>query len=185
MGVQLSLALAVWAGVTELIPILGPWLGAIPALLIVAGTEPDLLIPVALLYLIVQQLENNLLVPRIQGHAVDIHPAMVILLLVVGGAAFGFIGLVIIVPLAAILRELFWYVDRRLAGATPDQAMRRTNVGKEPGGEPLVEPEADIDRESIPGMSQDGPEDDAELLVHRAGEHDQAPDRERAASGHD
>lgn len=127
MDVQLSLALGVWAGITELVPIIGPWLGGIPALIIVAGTEPDLLVPVLFVYVVVQQLENNFLMPRVQGQAINIHPAMVILLLVVGGAAFGFIGLVVIVPVTAILRELFWYADRRLAGATPAEAIARAS----------------------------------------------------------
>jgi predicted PurR-regulated permease PerM len=130
MGVELSLALGVFAGVTELIPIIGPWLGAIPAIVIIAATDPGLLPWVALLYVIVQQLENNLLVPRVQGHALDLHPAMIILLLVVAGAVFGFIGLVIVVPLFAILRELFWYADHRLAGASPHEALADTNIGR-------------------------------------------------------
>lgn len=123
LGVELSIGLGVWAGVTELIPIIGPWLGAIPGLLIVAATAPELLIPVALVYLAVQQLENNLLVPRIQGDAVNLHPALIIVLLTLGGAVAGFTGLVIVIPLAAILREIFWYLDRRLLGQTPDEAL--------------------------------------------------------------
>jgi predicted PurR-regulated permease PerM len=140
MDVQLSLALGVWAGITELVPIIGPWLGGIPALIIVAGTAPDLLVPVLLVYIVVQQLENNFLVPRVQGQAVDIHPGMIILLLVVGGAAFGFIGLVVIVPLAAILRELFWYADRRLAGATPHEAIARASARARPTPTPVTPP---------------------------------------------
>jgi len=131
LGVQLSLALGVWAGITELIPIVGPWIGAVPGLLIVLATDPELFVWVALLYLAVQQLENNLLVPRIQGQAVDIHPAMVILLLVVGGAAFGFLGLLVIVPLTAILREIFWYIDRRLRGEVPRDAFTLSLVGRQ------------------------------------------------------
>lgn len=123
LGVELSIGLGVWAGVTELIPIIGPWLGAIPGLIIVAATAPELLIPVALVYFVVQQLENNLLVPRVQGDAVNLHPAVIIVLLILGGAVAGFTGLVIVIPLAAILREIFWYLDRRLLGQTPDEAM--------------------------------------------------------------
>jgi predicted PurR-regulated permease PerM len=130
LGVELSLALGLFAGVTELIPIIGPWIGAVPGLIIVAATEPDLILPVALLYLLVQQVENMLLVPRIQGQAVDIHPAMILLLLAAGGAAFGFLGLVIIVPLAAILRELFWYADRRLRGSTATEALTLSHYGR-------------------------------------------------------
>lgn len=123
LGVDLSIGLGVWAGVTELIPIIGPWLGAIPGLIIVAATAPNLLIPVALVYLAVQQLENNLLVPYVQSDAVDLHPAVIIVLLTLGGAVAGFTGLVVVIPLAAILREFFWYVDRRLLGQTPDEAL--------------------------------------------------------------
>ncbi len=126
LGVELSIGLGVWAGVTELIPIIGPWFGAIPGLLIVAATEPGLLIPVALVYLAVQLLENNLLVPRIQGEAVNIHPAVVIVLLALGGAVAGFTGLVIVIPLAAIVREFFWYIDRRLQGQTAEASMAVT-----------------------------------------------------------
>ena len=130
LDVPLSLALGIFAGITELIPIIGPWLGAIPGVIIVAAVEPDLLLPVIAVYFIVQQLENNLLVPRIQGQAVDIHPAMVILLLAVAGAVFGFWGLVAAVPATAILRELFWYADRRLSGQSPAAAMAATHVSR-------------------------------------------------------
>ena len=131
LGVELSIGLGVWAGVTELIPIIGPWLGAVPGIIIVAATEPGLLIPVALVYFAVQQLENNLLVPRIQGNAVNLHPAVVIVLLVLGGAVAGFTGLVIVIPLAAILREVFWYLDRRLLGQTPEEAMAATQAHRQ------------------------------------------------------
>lgn len=141
MGVDLSLGLGVWAGVTELIPIIGPWLGAVPGLVLVAATRPEMLPWVALAYLLVQQLENNFLVPRIQGEALDLHPAMVILLLVVGGAVWGFIGLVVIVPATAILRELFWYLDHRLRGHSPAAAFAESRLhdraldGDPPAGE--------------------------------------------------
>ena len=131
LNVELSIALAIFAGITELIPIIGPWIGALPALLVVAASgDPEKLVWVALLYLLVQQLENNLLVPRIQSHAVDLHPAVIILLLTIAGAVFGFIGLLVIVPLTALLRELFWYADHRLRGLAPREALLRTHVAR-------------------------------------------------------
>lgn len=130
LDVPLSLALGVIAGVTELIPFLGPWLGAIPGLLLVAATEPDKIIWVALVYFAVQQAENLLLVPRIQGEALEMHPAMILLVLSLGGAAFGFIGLIVAVPLSALLREVFWYVDRRLRGELPEEALAASHVGR-------------------------------------------------------
>lgn len=128
MDVQLSLALGVFAGITELIPFIGPLIGAVPGVLMVAATDSDKIVPVMALYLFVQQVENNLLVPRVQGQSVDLHPAMVILLLIVGGAVFGFIGLLFVVPLVAILRELFWYVDHRLSGNDPQESFALTNI---------------------------------------------------------
>jgi predicted PurR-regulated permease PerM len=128
LGVQLSVGLGVWAGITEMVPIIGPWLGAIPGFIVVLSTEPDLLIPVAILYFAVQQLEALLLVPRVQGEALDIPSGMVIVLLVIGGAAFGFAGLVVAVPMAAMLREIFWYTDRRLGGAMPDEAFAQSRA---------------------------------------------------------
>ena len=130
LGVELSIALAIFAGITELIPIIGPWIGVLPALVIVAASDPDKILWVALLYLGVQQVENVLLVPRIQGHAVDLHPAIIILLLAVAGTVFGFFGLIVVVPLTALLRELFWYADHRLRGVNPGAAMAKTHVAQ-------------------------------------------------------
>ena len=130
LGVQLSLGLGVIAGLTELIPIIGPFLGAIPGLLIVLATEPSKVLWVGLLYLAIQMAENYLLVPRIQGGAVQIHPAMVLVLLVVFGAVMGLWGLIVAVPLAAILRELFWYFDARLRGVSAAEAFAATRVAR-------------------------------------------------------
>ncbi len=131
IDVDLSIALAIFAGITELIPIIGPWIGALPALLLVAASgDPEKVFWVALLFVLVQQLENNLLVPRIQSQAVDLHPAIIILLLVAAGAVFGFIGLLVVVPLTALLREIFWYVDRRLRGLDASEALAQSHLAR-------------------------------------------------------
>ncbi len=141
IDVELSIALAIFAGITELIPIIGPWIGALPALLMAAASgDPEKILWVALLFVMVQQLENNLLVPRIQSQAVDLHPAIIILLLVAAGAVFGFIGLLVIVPLTALLRELFWYADSRLRGLDPDSALAQSHAARHFGLEPSAEP---------------------------------------------
>jgi len=130
LNIQLSLALGVFAGITELIPFIGPVIGAIPALIIVAATAPEHFIWVAIIYFLIQQIENSILVPRIQGHALSIHPAVVLLLLAIGATTFGIIGLIVIVPLTAVLREIFWYIDRRLSGQSSNRALRSTHIGK-------------------------------------------------------
>jgi predicted PurR-regulated permease PerM len=137
MGIQLSLGLGLWAGITELIPIIGPWLGAAAGLIIVAATDPGMLVWVLLVYFVVQQLENNFLVPRIQGHAVDIHPGVIIVLLAVAGAVWGLFGMVFVVPLTAILREVFWYADRRLKGESAAEAFAHSHMGSRQRDMPL------------------------------------------------
>lgn len=139
LGVQFAVGLGLWAGVTELIPILGPWLGAAAGIIVVLATEPHLVIPVAAVYLLVQVLENNLLVPRVQGRAMDIHPGIVIILLFVAGTLWGLLGMLVVVPLAGILRELFWYADRRLRGETQAEAYAHSHVGARQRDLPLDE----------------------------------------------
>src|SRR5215216_1545024 len=114
LGVQFWAILGIIAGVTELIPIIGPILGALPALVVVLATEPEKFWWVLLFYVAVQQLENAVLVPRIQGSAVDMHPAVIIVLLAVAQQLVGFGGLLVAVPLAAVARDIFKYVYRRL-----------------------------------------------------------------------
>tara|TARA_Y100000588_G_C14261648_1_gene927883 strand:- start:1453 stop:2742 length:1290 start_codon:yes stop_codon:yes gene_type:complete len=133
LGIPLSLALGVIAGITELIPIVGPWIGAVPGLILVAAIDPDKFIWVALVYFLVQQFENLFLVPRIQGEALEMHPAMILLVLSLGGAAFGFIGLIIAVPVSALLREMFWYLDHRLKGDSPEIALLTSHIGSSNG----------------------------------------------------
>jgi len=114
IGVQQPLALGIVAGIFEMVPILGPWLSFIVAAIVVLATDPDKIILVAILSFGVQQLENTFLVPRIQGSAVNMNPAIIMILLVVGGALWGILGVIVIVPLAAIFRDVFCYVYARL-----------------------------------------------------------------------
>ena len=95
--------------VPELIPIIGPLLGAIPGVLVALATLPGDLLWVVLLYTGVQLVENVVLVPRIQGRAVDIHPAIIMLLLVISSEVAGLWGVIVAVPLAAVPRDVFLY----------------------------------------------------------------------------
>ena len=113
LSVPFAPVLAIIAGVTELIPILGPVLGAIPAVLVMLANEPTQAIWVVLLFVGVQAVENTLLVPRIQGHAVSLHPAVIMVLLVLASELAGFWGMLVAVPLAAVMRDIFVYLYRR------------------------------------------------------------------------
>jgi len=114
LEVPFAPALAAFAGVTELIPILGPWIGGATAVIVTLAIAPGKAIWVALLFFLVQLLENNLLVPRIQGSYLRIHPAIIIVLLVVGAYVAGFWGILVAVPLTATIVEIYKYVRSSL-----------------------------------------------------------------------
>lgn len=127
--VEYVLLLAVFAGVTELIPYVGPTIGATPAVILALFDSPTTAILVALLYMGVQMLENNLLVPRIIGHSVGIHPAVLMVVMVVCSQVLGFVGIILAAPLAAVMRDIFSYVHGRLsepprpAGLLPGESL--------------------------------------------------------------
>lgn len=116
------LVLALIAGVTEFIPVLGPTIGAVPGILIGLSVSPTTGLVVALIYFGVQQLENSLLVPRIIGESVGIHPAVLTVLMLAMGYLFGLLGIIFAPPAAAVARDLFVYVYKRLGGRTAPAA---------------------------------------------------------------
>ena len=120
-----ALLLSVIAGVLELLPIIGPIIAAIPAVILglTAGIEPA--IAAVLLYLLIQQVENNVLVPKIQGDAVELHPSIVMLALVVGGAIAGLLGAILALPVTAAARDVFRYAFHRVDDPpmTPDESV--------------------------------------------------------------
>jgi len=109
LQIPFSLALALLAGVTELIPTLGPWIGGGVAVIVTLAMAPEKAIWVAVLFVGVQLFENNLLVPKIQSAYLRIHPAIMILLLVFAAYIAGFWGLLLVGPLVATLVEIFKY----------------------------------------------------------------------------
>jgi predicted PurR-regulated permease PerM len=114
MGIEFYVVLGLIAGITELIPVLGPILGAIPAIIVTLATDPGKTIWVILFYFAVQQTENAILVPRMHANAVQMHPALIIVLLVVAQQVGGFMGMLVAVPLAAVSKDLFKYIYHRL-----------------------------------------------------------------------
>jgi predicted PurR-regulated permease PerM len=119
---QFTLVLALIAGVLEWFPIIGPVIAAVPAILIGLTISPAAAVAAVILYTAIQQLENNLLVPKVIGDAVDLHPAVMILSLVAGGALFGIGGAILAAPTVALGRDLYRYTFRRLHGDPPEAA---------------------------------------------------------------
>ena len=101
LGVPSALLLALIAALTEAIPIVGPLLGAIPAVLVAATVSPQLALVVAGVYVVLQFIEGNVLVPMVMRNSVGISPLLVLLSLLVGAAVGGFIGAFLAVPVVA------------------------------------------------------------------------------------
>jgi predicted PurR-regulated permease PerM len=121
---QFAVLLAVVAGFLELLPIIGPIIASIPALLVALTISPQAVLAVAVLYIVVQQVENNVLVPKIQGDAIELHPSIVIFALIIGGAIAGLLGAIFSLPATAAGRNVYRYLFRRLGGEAPEQAAR-------------------------------------------------------------
>ena len=127
---QFTLVLALIAGLLEWFPIIGPIVAAVPAILIGLSIGFPAAIAVAVLYVGIQQLENNLLVPKVMGDAVELHPAVMILALVVGGALFGIGGAILAAPTVAAGRDVYRYGFHRFGGRPPAAAFELAKHGR-------------------------------------------------------
>ena len=108
IGVPNALFLGVFAGIFELLPIFGPILGAIPAILMAASTgDFTLVLFTMLLFFILQQIEGNLLYPLIVNKVVGISSVLIVLAIVIGGLLAGVVGVIIAVPLVGVIQEFF------------------------------------------------------------------------------
>lgn len=116
LGVPYALILAIWGGLVEIIPYLGPWLALIPAAIIGFTISPLTALLVIIVYLIIQQIESQFLAPKILGKAVGLSPVIIILALLVGAKLMGILGMIIAVPVAATIAVLIqeWPEIRKL-----------------------------------------------------------------------
>lgn len=115
IGVPFAIPLGIWAGLTDLIPFVGPYLGAAPAVVLAFSVSPTVGVVTVVFFLVYQQVENYLLVPRVMQGAVRLSPAAVILSTLVGVKLGGFAGALLALPVAATLKvviEESWLRDR-------------------------------------------------------------------------
>jgi predicted PurR-regulated permease PerM len=118
--------------------VIGPILGAIPAIIVGLFASPTAGLMIAVLYIVIQQIENNVLVPRIIGGVVELHASVLMLLLVVSASVAGLLGVILSAPIAAVARDLYRYLNGRLrerddprylpAGALPISASSVTDM---------------------------------------------------------
>jgi predicted PurR-regulated permease PerM len=113
-GRSYALAFAVFYGVMELVPYIGPILGAIPPVLLALFTDPISALWVGLLFVGLQQLEGHVVAPQIFSHTLRINPLLVIFALLLGLQLYGIIGALIALPILSVLRETAIYLHRHL-----------------------------------------------------------------------
>jgi predicted PurR-regulated permease PerM len=128
IGVQYALVLGVIAGVLEVVPNIGPTLAAVPAILVALTRSPWLALGAAGVARVVQMIENSFIVPRVLGDSVGLHPAVMMVMLVVGAEIAGLPGLILAPILTAVLRDVYRYLAYRFGDepCTPEEAIYHT-----------------------------------------------------------
>ena len=121
LDIKLAPALAVFAGIMEVIPIIGPWIAGIFGVVVALAIAPSKFIWVALVYVLANLLENLFLVPRIHGGFLCINPAILMVVLVIGASLGGIWGMVLAAPLTALIVEIYKYI---LSSEGPAEATR-------------------------------------------------------------
>ena len=114
LGLPDAVALGMIAGITALIPYLGPFIGAVPAILVGLATSPVKAVLVAIVYFLISNIILNFVSPKVMGDAVRLSPILVIVALIAGFSWAGILGMFVAVPIAATLRILFDHIYPRL-----------------------------------------------------------------------
>jgi predicted PurR-regulated permease PerM len=122
MDIRFWPLLGLWAGITEIIPIVGPWLGGIPAVAIAATMSWDKAIAVTIFVVLLQFLENSVLVPRVMKGAVGLTPLTVFVAILAGTQYLGIIGALLAIPIAAGIQVILadYFKGRRELHRTPE-----------------------------------------------------------------
>lgn len=136
LGVPLALILGVIAGLLDFIPYLGPIMAGIPAVLLALSISPDLALYALLLFAAINMLEGYVLQPMIEAKAIELPPALVIVMQLIFGTLFGFAGVALATPLAAVLSVLvkMLYIEDILGDRTGDKS--RDKSGDKPASRP-------------------------------------------------
>lgn len=164
LGVPFAPALALIAGVTEAVPVVGPLIGAVPAIIVGFTVSPMTGFLVALLYMVLQGLENHVLVPRIMSSNVGLNPLVVIIAIVAGSTLNGVIGAVLAIPLAGTLQVIAQHVwltptlaslshEHENVAANGEETSKEEDEGALPAPEViLAESSAEVEGVEVEGM---------------------------------
>jgi predicted PurR-regulated permease PerM len=125
IGLPFWLVVGLTAGVFNMVPMIGPWIGAVPGVIIALTTrDVGTALWVVVIMAGVQQVDNHFISPVVMQRAVKLHPAVVMLALLAGGTLFGFLGLLLAVPVTAVLKVLLGHLWRTYVLGQPLEAER-------------------------------------------------------------
>ena len=113
-GDKYAVLFGLFVAFTELIPYLGPWLGALPPFFYALAVDPPAAIWVVLLFLFIHQVEGHIVVPNVMGSALRLHPLLVIFGLLAGGEIYGLPGIFVALPLLAVMRAVWEFFHDRI-----------------------------------------------------------------------
>ncbi len=114
IGVKYALLIGIISAIGELIPYFGPILGGIPAVGLALSQSPKAAVYMTVAIIVIQQIESNLITPRLMGERVGMHPLLMVFVLLAGGELMGILGMLIAVPVAASLRIIGYYLYLKL-----------------------------------------------------------------------
>ncbi|MCT8388866.1 AI-2E family transporter [Leuconostoc holzapfelii] len=110
IGQPYAWLLGVLAGITNIVPYIGPWIGVVPSLIVASTQSWKQVVLVLVVMTVVQQLDGNFIYPNVIGKSLAIHPLTIMILLMVAGNLWGIVGMILIVPVYAILRVIIKFV---------------------------------------------------------------------------
>lgn len=113
LGIDFAIVIGFITTIADIIPYIGPFLGFIPAFLLAIMTRPIKALWLTVFFVLIQWVENNILAPKILGGTTEMHPLTILISIIVGGAVFGVLGMVISVPVVALVKILFIFFRKR------------------------------------------------------------------------
>lgn len=119
LDIPYPLVIGLLAGVVEMVPVVGPIIGAVPPILLSLAEGSAVMVQVIVFYVVVQQMDSHVVMPKLMGSIIRVHPVAIILGVLVGGHLYGVIGMMIAVPLIAVLQVMLrhmWFYDTYSSG---------------------------------------------------------------------
>jgi predicted PurR-regulated permease PerM len=147
LGVPYAILLGIWTTIGAIVPFVGSYIGAVPATIIGFTVSPTTGVLTALVYVLINFIDGNLIAPRVQGNAIRVSPLFVFLAVIAGGQIAGIWGALMAVPILAVIRVVFDFLLERVV--VVPQTLDPLPVA-------LVEPPSDATTKTIKTLSASG-----------------------------